>query len=396
RPLTPGHLGEDEVLALLESINPLKWPVVHRMIVLGSSHWVFFEDRQDRHRALQAPSRKDRDYDARNQAAVQEYLAQLSDKSLRVTRDQDNFLRVPRVLAYDATATSANVLGRQYVIQTSIPGSPLAYHLRAFSKLDRLRFIPELTAVLNDMQRVMFPHSGRLVAAAGLPDKKGLRDRWTATGLRAPVPIFEYEAKSHSILEVGPFLQTSRAYTGKTAMYATLRDLMYDQFKAWYTSERLFDLLSGSNDPHRASQRILYGIAKKMKGLGLFERQEPNVLWHRELGPNTIFVDNSNGRWQITGIVGWKHVLSVPRVLTREPPKWLWTSATNIGQWSEEEWEVKNAFEDYMERTSPGWGEDAYGTGYWIRRLARFALDQFQFREDFEDYEILREDWAGE
>lgn len=57
---------------------------------------------------------------------------------------------------------------------------------------------------------------------------------------------------------------------------------------------------------------------------------------------------------------------------------------------------MKEAFDKFMERISPGWREDAYGTGYWIRRLARFAIDRFHFRGDHQDYRILREDWAGE
>lgn len=83
---------------------------------------------------------------------------------------------------------------------------------------------------------------------------------------------------------------------------------MYTQFEAWYLSER-------SLEP-----QILYNIAKQISAFGFFERQEPNVLWYREFGPNSIFVYRTNEKLDITGIVGWHDVLSVPRGLTRQPP----------------------------------------------------------------------------
>ncbi|KAL8664462.1 MAG: hypothetical protein Q9202_003012 [Teloschistes flavicans] len=375
RPPTPVYLQEGQAIWLLETLNPFKLPVVHKMIDLGTSHWVSFHDCDIPQRILQIPIRDGQAYDARNQAALQEYLA------------QSKLLDVQRVLAYDSTEN--NLLQRQYIIQTGIRGSPLASHLHSFSKKDRMYFIPTLVKAMHQIENVVFEKSGRLVAASCIPPKKGLEDERT-TDLRTPGTILQHEADSHPLIKLAPFSIHSGANDCETTSYTTLKHLMYTQFKAWYKSEP-------SLNP-----QILYGIAKKMAAFGLFDRQEPHVLWHREFGPNSIFVDKSNGKWEITGIVGWHNVLSVPRVLTRQPPEWLWTFGPEInGDFStqglsKETQEVKEAFDKYMERTSPGWREDAYGSGHWLRRLARFAIDRFQFRGDYLDFQTLREDWAGE
>ncbi|KAI4091135.1 MAG: hypothetical protein L6R37_007781 [Teloschistes peruensis] len=361
RPRTSLPLGVGQVVNLLESINPGKGPLVHGMIGLGTSHWVSLQDCEDAHWILQVTSRDDKGYDARDQAALQEYLV------------LSTFLPVPRILAYDST--ERNLLHRQYVIQTGIWGLPLADHIRWSSKMDRMYFIPTLANVMHQMENMVFQSSGRLVAASCIAVKKGLEDERTDT-LRMPGTILQHEAESLCLIKPQPFLFRSGAFNRETASYATLKDLMYTQFQAWYTSE-------SSLEP-----QILYGIAKQMSAIGLFARQEPNVLWHREFGPNNIFVDRTTGEWVVTGIVGWHDVLSVPRVLTRQPPEWLWTDGSRANSNSSAQHldasaqEIKDAFDRYMERISPGWREDAYGTGYWIRRLARFAIDRFQFRGD--------------
>ncbi|KAL9577030.1 MAG: hypothetical protein Q9212_006638 [Teloschistes hypoglaucus] len=363
RPRTPIHFDKGQVVELLESINPGKRPLVCEMIDLGTSHWVSFQDCQVSHRILQITNRNDKGYNARNQAALQEHLA-LSTS-----------LPVPRILAYDGT--ERNLLQRQYVIQTCIAGSPLADSIRLISELDRMYLIPILAKVMHQMENVVFQSSGRLVAASCIAVKKGLEDESTDT-LRMPGTILQHEADSFVLINPEPFLFRSGAFNRETATYETLKDLMYSQFEAWYKSEPALE------------PQILYSIAKQMSTFGLLARQEPNVLWHREFGPDSIFVGKTNGKYDITGIVGWHDVLSVPRVLTRKPPEWLWTVDSTINR------EVKQAFDVFMERISPGWREDAYGTGYWIRRLARFAIDQFQIRDDVYDYKILQEDWVGE
>src|SRR5947207_12624811 len=78
-----------------------------------------------------------------------------------------------------------------------------------------------------------------------------------------------------------------------------------------------------------------------MQALGFFAPQansmeyasnRRNILYHCDLEPRNILVvpvyddikTRTEQRWRISSVLDWDDALSVPAVLTRMPPVWLW------------------------------------------------------------------------
>lgn len=358
----------------------LKSLVIQRAIIiecrlLGSSELILFFDIPNC-RILELPTDNDEKLlDAAEQAALQEYLSQ--------------HLPVPRVVAFDCTED--NPLESQYLIQENLQGLPLSDKIGSFSFKERIDFIPELVKILLEMESVEFTESGRITAADNVPG---------ASASHSPGSIFTSIAPSlDDIVEVGPFLKGDGEDLRSINQYDSLKSLLKIQLQSWYISERPDEPVS-----HDIPEKVLYGITKKMSAMGFFEKQQPHVLWHRDLDARNLLVDKINGAWTITGIVGWRNALSVPRVLARQPPEWFWTFDYTHGRPppkhgyrynSPEEQAVQNIFEYHMEQASPGWKEDAYWSGELIRRVARFALNNFQSEDDWEEYHWLLRDWEA-
>lgn len=96
------------------------------------------------------------------------------------------------------------------------------------------------------------------------------------------------------------------------------------------------------------------------------------------------------GLWEITDILNWDDVLSVPRVLSRKPPAWMWHIGDEPSAWSgnvdfpeqqrrlsEEELIIKQHFDRVVEELLPGYCKEACEYGRWVRRLARSALYEY-------------------
>lgn len=114
----------------------------------------------------------------------------------------------------------------------------------------------------------------------------------------------------------------------------------------------------------------------------------------------------TEGKWAITSVLDWDGVMSVPRVLTRQPPSWLWgEDDEHTWAWyvardpppprvlTPDELLIKAHFDQIMERASPTYIEDAYHRGSWLRRLACFALYGWENTPDHRFYDILVKEW---
>jgi hypothetical protein len=112
--------------------------------------------------------------------------------------------------------------------------------------------------------------------------------------------------------------------------------------------------------------------------------------------------------WVISGVIDWDDALSVPLVLARTPPTWLWfDEGERTLSWSgnrdtmperdltNDELLIKAHFDQIMARRCPTYLEDAYHRGVWIRALARFALYGFHYGQDFERYDKFVLDWEN-
>ena len=107
----------------------------------------------------------------------------------------------------------------------------------------------------------------------------------------------------------------------------------------------------------------------------------PIVLYHWDLEPRNILVENESGSWKISGIIDWDEAEAVPRPLARRPPAWMWdfseqpeTGFLNSDQYPDpmldaESQTLKDYFDRKVEEALPGYGEDAYGYGRWLRRM---------------------------
>lgn len=119
---------------------------------------------------------------------------------------------------------------------------------------------------------------------------------------------------------------------------------------------------------------------------------------------SSLLPDSNSGQWVLGGVLDWDDVLSVPRVLARKPPSWLWC-AEEDRVWtqnrdeppprdlSQDELLIKAHFDQLMEKASPGYLEDTYYRGIWLRRLARFALEGFDDGEAYKRHDIFVKEW---
>lgn len=117
-------------------------------------------------------------------------------------------------------------------------------------------------------------------------------------------------------------------------------------------------------------------------------------------------VSSTKKNWEVSGILDWDNALSVPLVISRQPPQWLWCEEENRStdftgnfdipptrELTQDELLIKGHFDQIMSRADPTYIEDAYGRGVWLRRLARMALDGFGGYGGYERAEILQEEW---
>ncbi len=140
------------------------------------------------------------------------------------------------------------------------------------------------------MERVSFPTPGRLVTAPGTPDHCDDFSTLSISVVIAPFKIDEGEVLNSTFpLSVADFMR------------AILDDI-----------------------PLLPKWTGLLEINQKMKSRSLLTCQRP-VLWYWDFAPRKIVVDRvPDNNWVVTAVLDWDGALCVPRVLTREPPVWLW------------------------------------------------------------------------
>ncbi|PVH76358.1 hypothetical protein DL98DRAFT_517953 [Cadophora sp. DSE1049] len=112
--------------------------------------------------------------------------------------------------------------------------------------------------------------------------------------------------------------------------------------------------------------------------------------------------------WTVTGILDWDGIVSVPLVLSRSAPIWLWCNEDDrSSDWTgkfeqpparllaQNELLIKAHFDQIMAKHSSSYMDDAYGRGPWIRRLASFALRGFGEFGSFERCDFLVKEWRA-
>ena len=116
-------------------------------------------------------------------------------------------------------------------------------------------------------------------------------------------------------------------------------------------------------------------------------------------------VENSGSSWKISGIIDWDEAECVPRPLARRPPAWIWdpepemftgkldTDHDPTLNLSEDSLALKAYFDTRITKALPGYLEDAYGRGRWLRRIWRYAKDMICDPCLLDSAERLRMEW---
>ena len=288
-------------------------------------------------------------------------------------------------IAYDATI--GNQVESEYIIQHRIPGVSLEGIYHDLEMNEKAHILGQVIDLLAEMENIQFPATGQLAAAGCLPDAL-IMDRGSTS--------------SNASVAIGSF-PTRLVHPPQTGYQpTTLEGAFANQFRFW-DAERETPV----GEVWVPMFARLSEITTEMKGLGFFEECSvaPNVLHHWDFEARNIMVEGGNGLYKVTGLLDWGSVLSVPLVLARKPPAWLWIPESEMtrgrGWWDEDADEVelgpaelRTLFEHKMEkRVGSKYVEDAFGKGRWIRRVWRFLLHGFFLDEDYERYGRFVEEW---
>ena len=301
-------------------------------------------------------------------------------------------LPVPQIKAYSLTAD--NVLEAAYTIQTRIEGQSLNKLWSKMSYPDKYAIVDEFLVLLHRLESVNFTQAGTF---------------------RSP-PLLPYKSNNFSQIE-NPLIRSFREWSKEAQddhdmdndnTGSDIKSLLIRHLNSWIQEEISRDQhdLSCSNTPR--FQKLLIMI-QEMDIEGFFTDQPfPIVLHHWDLEPRNLMVSNSSGAWKILGIVDWDDAIALPTPLSRIPPRWVWhfpdedpdieDGYLNKDQYadpalSSEDGALKAYFDLKVETLIPGYAEDAYGKGRWMRRIWYFAKEGVFRTWEYEFLEQLPRDW---
>lgn len=292
-------------------------------------------------------------------------------------------LPVPGIIAYDTTVD--NAIESPYTIQKFATGQCLEDVLDGdLTTDDRFQIASTVADILVRIERLSFPTPGRLVTAPDIANRCDDFSTISTNVAIAPFMIDEGEVlKSTSCPSVGDFL-------------GAILDM-------WYEASKIDDI------PLLPKWTRLREVKEEMKAKGLLTCEQP-VLWHWDFAPRNIIVDRTvDNKWEVTAVLDWDGLLCVPRVLTRNPPVWIWQHGNELDQksfdnyWTEprklssEEEIIKRHFEDCLKASIDieRYRIDAYDHGPWVRRLFSFAQKAFFNNQDWDRYDEFIKDWEA-
>lgn len=393
----PYDIFKDKVVKLCHDIGFGEPTEVERMKG-GAFHRVIglkFDSREVQDYILRVPREvydESSRYETFNQVAILQYASQLDS------------IPTATVFAYDTTTN--NALGSQYVLQERLPGKPMCDIFENATLGEKLQVIILVAELVAKLDAATLPHPGQIIGK-GLPDA-------SSTPL---VPLKE------------PNIVGYQVCPGQDLPLPENQQLI----------PVLTDFLKARNevDGEWMTPRYekLQTMALQMQKGGLIRKADnENVVWLWDLAPQNILLRRTDGstenikpfanktvdgstppvqadfkdpKWEITGVIDWDEVLSVPRIFARKPPSWLWVHPdTRPDTWmgdlddnpgrdlTDDELLFKAYFDREMERLVPSYIVDAYFRGVWLRKVAQYAIKGFETSEDYDrlDDEITK-DW---
>jgi aminoglycoside phosphotransferase (APT) family kinase protein len=228
-------------------------------------------------------------------------------------------IQAPRVLAYDCT--SDNAIEMPFSLQTRLEGQGLDLVYQSLTIAERLGIASELVRILVAIENVKFQNPDRLCCSAEVSARKTVED------------VDNSVLSNYLLVQgFGVGIGSSKSKTN-TRTTSSLQELLSTQLDAWLQRELSDGWASFVADMFRRLKEIY----TEMEELGFFQERaslNPNVLYHWDLEPRNIIVKRRTTgcsseisephHWEITGVLDWDDALSVPSILARKPPVWLW------------------------------------------------------------------------
>lgn len=279
-------------------------------------------------------------------------------------------LPIPRIKAY--CATRENALKMPFTVQTMLPGQSLDKVYENMNQSEKFAIIDQIVELQAKLEAVTFATAGTFTPAPGMPDM--MRDTTTLAA-----PSIKMFSQGHE-----GFVNEPQSLQDRSG--ADVKALLVNHLHGWIKWEEN-DLKT--HGTHRSVKlRPMLAMLEDMDREGYFEDGPyPIVLYHWDLEPRNIMVQNSGDSWEICGIIDWDDAECVPRPLARRPPDWIWDSEPEMFtgkldtdhdptlNLSEDSMALKAHFDTKAAEVLPGYLNDAYGRGRWLRRVWLYAKD---------------------
>ncbi|KAM0810430.1 hypothetical protein AB5N19_10779 [Seiridium cardinale] len=326
-------------------------------------------------------------------------------------------LKVPELVRWDCT--KHNELEYPYVLLERVPGTNLQSCWVNMTHDQKVGVAKQVGQLYEEFTNIVSPLAGTFGVA---PNPKTLEK----SQLLDPEKILSIAALG------GLFLNGSLTRTESDDAKNVLLSLdrLHSDLPGPAASETIFApfkrrihqlLPRYSSNPELAENCFnpLLEIIQDLEESGGFNNDDNNghensnfCLWHTDLRPSHIMVDNTNGEVPcITGILDWEEPLFGPRFMAAKAPRWLWRDDAAYADWTEsrrqhdlepldktdveadgpENEEVKKVFDAVM---GPEWCRMAYGTEYVVARriLDLSVLEDWATYHTY-DLENLRNTW---
>ena len=261
---------------------------------------------------------------------VQPHLKTMSEVATIDYVRHYTYIPVPAVLKFQAT--SQNELGFEWILMTHISGTQMGDQWRSISSLKKKLIVRNMVSYLAQLFRKRFSYLGNLYATADLQ-----RLPWAAgadaTAPIAKMPGFESGFFLGQIVEQPLFWGNHLQFDINRGPFENSRDWLRAVLQVYILgADHPVTLIDGSeNDsdsddepsPLCSPEAIKVQAQRLMDLLPMIfptDTSEIFVLHHHDLHENNIFID---GNHEISGVIDWEFVPTVPLWAACEIPKFL-------------------------------------------------------------------------
>ena len=301
-------------------------------------------------------------------------------------------LPVPRVRAY--CSTKENILELPYTVQTRIPGTSLNHLWGKIDYTDKYAIIDQYLDLLVRFESITFPVAGTFVASAPM-----------ATAENDYYPTADPTIRVFDKRNPEPDQDQRKI---KDRVGSDIKSLLISLLQM-YINEEVENNIHQYAHSMTPLYRQLLVMLEEMESEGFFADQpHPIVLHHWDLEPRNLMVEKTRGgAWRICGVIEWDDAIAVPRPLARKPPVWIWHFPDEEPEdfrdddqfpdpeLSDEDKGLKAYFDAKIEELLPGYGQDAYGRGRWLRGIWSFAREGVYREYERKFVEQLTNEWAA-